>query len=119
MATTLHDAVDLTELGGEREGVLAAAAAYLDLDPRELELRLEHDESLGEIACLAGRSAGGLFDAILGACGPEWRALPPEMALRGVERVVVEPRALAPRSPRAGPPSAVPGCSQDFLSPWG
>ena len=46
-------------------GPIAAAAAYLDLDERELRARLQGGRTLGQVALEQGRSVRGLEDALL------------------------------------------------------
>jgi hypothetical protein len=46
-------------------GPIAAAAAYLDLDERELRARLRGGRTLGQVAVEEGRSVRGLEDALL------------------------------------------------------
>jgi hypothetical protein len=46
-------------------GPIAAAAAYLDLDERELRTRLARGRTLGQVALEEGRSVRGLEDALL------------------------------------------------------
>lgn len=46
-------------------GPIAAAAAYLDLDERELRVRLARGRTLGQVALEEGCSVRGLEDALL------------------------------------------------------
>jgi hypothetical protein len=78
------------------DDLVVAAAAYLGMPAAELEGRLEAGQSMGEMACLRGRSVDGLFDVLLAACERELAELPQETQLRAVERIIVAERPPAP-----------------------
>jgi hypothetical protein len=81
---------------GRADDLVAAAAAYLGLSPAALEARLEAGWSMGEMACLRGRSIDGLFDVLLARCERDLAELPQETQLRAVEGIIVTERAPAP-----------------------
>jgi hypothetical protein len=82
------------------DDLVVAAAEYLALPPAELEARLEAGWSMGEIACLRGRSIDGLFDVLLVHSERALVDVPHEAQLRAVEHLIVTERT--PVAPAGG-----------------
>jgi hypothetical protein len=61
----------VARFGSRGKGVLAAAAAYLGLQPAELVAQLRQGKSLADVAAAAGKSTDGLKSAIYAAAQAE------------------------------------------------
>ncbi len=63
--TTMVNAAGLPGRGGDRAGLMHAAAQYLGLTDAQLQSQLEGGQSLAQVAAAQGKAVGGLEDALV------------------------------------------------------